>query len=177
MGINQLRLSAELIAALYPESLVLPDNGEQVRIPGDPRRDTLLKNTDYPYLGKSLRPICFLVSYPEDEFIPPVQLAFLQKILSACKCSLDDIALINTSRTPVDLEALKHQLNPEIVFLWGDRPVVTGIHQNFPDMIISSWQNMTILPVLNANLMCRDSPESVEPKRKLWISLKKLFNL
>jgi len=177
MGINQLRLSAELIAALYPESLVLPDNGEPVGKPGGPKTDIPPKNTGYPYLGKYHRPVCFLVSYTEDEFIPPVQLAFLQKILSACKCSLDDIALINTSRTPVDLEALKHQLNPEIVFLWGDPPDLIGMSQNFPDMIISNWQNMIILPVLNANLMSRDIPESVEPKRKLWIALKKLFNL
>jgi hypothetical protein len=177
MGINQLRLSAELIAALYPESLVLPDNGDPARIPGDLNTQIPPNNTDYPYLGKNRRSICFLVSYPDDEFIPPGQLAFLQKILSACKCSLDDIALINTSRTPVVMEALKNQLNPEIVFLWGNPPDVIGMQQNFPDMIISTWENLTILPVLKANLMSRDIPESVEPKRNLWISLKKLFSL
>jgi hypothetical protein len=161
MGINHIRLSAELIAVLYPETLVT-ENGP------DP---------DYPFLGKNLLSICFLVSYPEDEFIPDDQLVFLQKILIACKLSLNDIALINTKRTPVELPVLKTRLQPRIIFFWGTSPAVAGSKLNFPDMTISTWENIRILPVMEAELMSRDNPRGLELKKNLWIALKKLFNL
>jgi hypothetical protein len=158
MGINHIRLSAELIAVLYPETLVAEESV-------------------YPYLGKNLNSICFLVSYPDDEFIPEDQFAFLQKILIACKLNLDDIALINTNRMTVELQVLKNIFQPRIIFLWGAVPDLSGFNQHFPDMTISTWENIRILPVMQAVLMSRDNPAGLELKRKLWISLKKLFNL
>jgi hypothetical protein len=161
MGINHIRLSAELIGILYPETLVAE----------------YVPDTDYPFLGKNLLSICFLVSYPDDEFIPGDQLVFLQKILMACKLSLNDIALINTKRTPVELPVLKTRFHPRIIFLWGTTPAVAGLKSNFPDMTISTWENIRILPVMQAELMSSDNPGGLELKKNLWISLKKLFNL
>ena len=104
-------------------------------------------------------------------------MVFLQKILTACKCSLDDIAIINTGPEPVIMESIRQQFNPRIIFLWGDQIAIRGMQQKFPDLAISTWENISILPVAQADLMSRDIPESLESKRKLWVSLKKLFNL
>jgi hypothetical protein len=161
LGINHIQLSAELIAILYPETLV-EENG-----PGP----------GYPFLGKNLLSICFLVSYPDDEFIPDDQLVFLKKILAACKLSLNDIALINIKRTPVELLVLKKWFQPRIIFFWGIPSSVTGSGLNFPDMTISIWENIRILPVMQAELMSGDNPRGLELKKNLWISLKNLFNL
>jgi hypothetical protein len=51
------------------------------------------------------------------------------------------------------------------------------MEQQFPDMVITHWENIAILPVLKANEMYRDIPENQELKKNLWISLKKLFKL
>jgi len=177
MGINHIRLSAELIAVLYPETLIAekgPDSDIELIKAGLTQNK---KESVYPYLGKNLNSICFLVYYPDDEFIPEDQLAFLQKILIACKLNLDDIALINTNRNPVELQVLKNIFQPRIIFLWGAVPKLSGFNQHFPDMTISTWENIRILPVMQAVLMSRDNPAGLELKRKLWISLKKLFNL
>jgi hypothetical protein len=177
MGINHIRLSSELIAVLYPETLVVekdPDSDIELIKTGLTQNK---KESVYPYLGKNLNSICFLVYYPDDEFIPEDQLAFLQKILIACKLNLDDIALINTNRNPVELQVLKNIFQPRIIFLWGAVPELSGFNQHFPDMTISTWENIRILPVMQAVLMSRDNPAGLELKRKLWISLKKLFNL
>lgn len=177
MGINQLQLSAELIAALYPDSLVRIENSDPVKNPAGAKKLDLPENRDYSFLGKNLRSICFLVFYPDEEFIPGGQLVFLKKILSACKCSMDDIALINTSRTPVQMDAIRRQFNPRIIFFWGAGSAPAGILQKFPDMVISIWENIFILPVIQANQMSSDLPENQELKRNLWASLKKLFSL
>ena len=177
MGINHLQLSPELITALYPEALVNVTTWDTGKKPSEPKRSEQAKKPGYPFLGKNLQSICFLVSCPDDEFMPEEQLAFLQRILAACKCSLDDIALINTKQHPIEMETLKKQLHPRILFLWGARPAVIGIGQQFPDLAISTWEEMNIVPVLQAGLMIRDNPEGIELKRRLWIILKKLFNL
>ncbi|HEV3223403.1 MAG TPA: hypothetical protein VGZ90_11010 [Puia sp.] len=177
MGINHIRLSAELIASLYPESLVTKNGPD----PDIKQIKTVLtqnkEESGYPFLGKNLHSICFLVGYPDDEFIPEDQLAFLQKILNACKLNMDDIALVNANLNSVDLQVLKNQFQPRIIFLWGAVPAITGLAQNFPDMAISTLENIRILPVLQADSMSSDNPKGLELKRKLWISLKKLFNL
>jgi hypothetical protein len=177
MGINHIRLSAELIAVLYPETLVAkkdPDSDIELIKTGLTQNK---KESVYPHVGNNLNSVCFLVYYPDDEFIPEDQLAFLQKILIACKLNLDDIALINTNRTPVELQVLKNIFHPRIIFLWGAVPAFAGLNQHLPDMAISTWENIRILPVMQAVLMSRDNPAGLELKRKLWVSLKKLFNL
>jgi hypothetical protein len=158
MGINDLKLSDAVVAALYRETLVGSDG------PAPPEKAVISAlpvetvDTRLPFLGKNLRSICFLVSYPDDEFIPEEQLSFLLKILQACKCGLDDIALINTKNFPVEINNLKSRLNPGSYF-YGETPIVTGIDQEFPDMTISTWKSISLVPVRQVELMSRNNPE------------------
>ena len=177
MGINDFSLSDEIIAALYPESLVLEITAAAGRkIPA--RTSTPVSGiAPYPFLGQNSRSICFLVHYPDSEFIPGEQLIFLLKMLAACKCSLDDISLVNTAKTEVKLDELKRQFHPGIIFLWGVIPGWADIIKEFPDMSMSLMDGITIVPVSQAEQMSRDNAEAVELKRQLWVSLKKLFSL
>jgi hypothetical protein len=177
MGINDFSLSDEIIAALYPESLVLEKpTGAAKKIPA--KADTPgTPLAPYPFLGQNSRSICFLVHYPDNEFIPGEQLIFLLKILTACKCSLNDIALINTAKTQVKMEELKRQLSPGVIFLWGLIPGWAEITKEFPDMSLSLLEGITVIPVSYAEQMSRENAEALELKRQLWVSLKKLFSL
>src|ERR1700730_13978152 len=151
MGINDLSLSPELIAALFPESLVEANDPEELQKKDKTRSLRMNAAPVYPFLGKNLRSICFLVNYPDDEFIPEQQFLFLNKILGACNCTLDDISLINMAGNPVDLSVLKKQFNARIIFLWGDLPAGIGKTYGFPDMIISAWGETAVIPVLQAD--------------------------
>jgi hypothetical protein len=178
MGINNISLTPEIIAALYPETLSIesiPESGKRPDKPPlpDPNRDMA-----YPYLGKNLRSICFLVDNPDQEFMNDSQMNFIRKILIACKCSQDDIAIINIAHQEVQLPELKSQLRPKMIFLWGVSPVQIGIRQqSLPELAISNIENIFIIPVFNPERMSNDSPEGIELKQRLWASLKKLFNL
>jgi hypothetical protein len=162
MGINQLTLSPELISMLYPESMVVEKDGVAPA---------------YPILGKNGKSICFLVSHPDHDFNSTEQYAFISKILAACKCSMDDIALINTARHPVTLHGLKNQLHPKIIFLWGSRPATIGEISDFQDLTISEFSGISVIPVFSADLMMGDNPAGLARKQQLWVLLKKLFNL
>jgi len=175
MGINHLRLSSELIAALYPESLVAGNDTAPVKKPG--KTSIPVQATFYPFLGGNLRSICFLVHYPDGEFLPEEQLVFLKKMLGACKYSLDDIALVNTALSLFDFAELRKQLQPRIIFLWGISPVSIGLKPGLPDFIISQLDGISVIPVMSPELMSGDDGEGIELKHRLWACLKKLFSL
>ncbi len=177
MEINNIQLSPELIAALYPETLVIGNDPDTDKKPGKIATPVLTPNTVFSFLGKNLRSICFLVDYPGHDFLPEEQLVFLHKMLSACKCTLDDIALVNMAHSDLQLTDLKKQLQPRIIFLWGIRPATVGFKQGLPDFNISVVDGISVIPIVTPDLMCGESPQGLELKQRLWSCLKKLFNL
>jgi hypothetical protein len=177
MGINEIKLTPELIAGWYPETLVTKidqiPTSEIVKSRNGQRAKTLVGT----FLGKNLRSISVLVESREDEFMPEEQRVFLQKILGACKCSLDDVAIINTYIHPITIENLKLQFHPDIIFLWGSMPAFTGLPKHLPDLTVVTWENTKLLYIAQAEFMSRDSPEAQALKRLLWNALQKIFNL
>jgi hypothetical protein len=177
MGINHLRLSSELIAALYPESLVEGIDParlkENVRI-SKPVAD---KIPAYHFLGENNRSICFIANFPEGDFLPEDQLEFLKKMLAACKLSLNDIALLNIAHSPFDLADFRVQLHPRIIFLWGILPESVGLKSGLPDFNISMFDGTSVVPVSRPDVMSGNHPDGTEFKQLLWICLKKLFTL
>jgi len=109
--------------------------------------------------------------------MPEESLHFLRKMLSACKLSLNDIALINIFRHPISLEALKIQFSPEIIFLWGCMPESFNALKDLQDMHIRIHDHISVIPVFEADKMSGDEQEAIDLKRSLWISLKKIFTL
>jgi hypothetical protein len=172
MGINDLLLTPELIAILYPDSLISEKSGSVVMKEADP-----VKQADYPYLGANRSFICFLVNYPGHPFIPADALNFLEKIMKACKFTLDDIAIINTANQPVEMADLRKQIGPMYLFLWGAAPAIVGKIDDFPDMQIADFDGIPVMRVLMVNAMTGENAEAQELKQKLWAQLKKLFRL
>jgi hypothetical protein len=156
MGIDNLQLSPALIAALYPETLVAGND---------------------LFLGKNMRSVSFLVYQPDLDFLSEEQLIFLRKILSACKYSLDDIALVNTARVNLSFDDLKKLLQPRIIFLWGIPPESIGLSAELPDFSVSLVDGISIVPVHDPVLMSGDDQAGHELKQRLWACLKKLFTL
>ncbi len=156
MGINHIRLTPELIANLYPETLVAEND---------------------PFLGRNRRSVSFIVHSPDYDFLPEEQLVFINKMLSACKLQMNDIVLVNIARLNLSFEELKVQFQPRIIFLWGIRPAFFNLDSALPDFNITVHDGMSIIPVLSPELMCIEGSAGHELKSRLWICLKKLFNL
>jgi len=176
MGIDDLQLTPGLIGLLYPENLVSTDIPLHVaQAPSTVTKKTTV--SAYPFLGKNKKAVCFLSYYPEAEYIPDPELAFLKRIMGACKLTLDDIALVNTARTTLVLEELRQQLRPDIVFLWGGIPPGIPEFSGMLDLTEKTIGGIRILPVLQTGAMSRENEEGKELKKKLWVELKKIFGL
>jgi hypothetical protein len=177
MGINDLQLTPELIAALYPETLVYGMDLESDTHSGEKPQQHGSPAPVIPFLGKNNRSICFLVNYPGVPFIPDEQLAFIIKILTVCKCTMGDIALVNAAHQTLDLEGLKKQLHPEIIFLWGVPASSAGIKNKMKEFNVSILDGISVVPVLTPELMTGETAESKDLKKRFWACLQKLFNL
>jgi hypothetical protein len=177
MGIDNIQLSPALIATLYPESLVDAIEGVTGRPPKPVSVQSLDPFTVYPFLGGNLRSVSFLVAYPDHDFIPDEQLYFLRRMLGACKLNLEDVAIVNTSRTLVQLDILKKQLKPTTIFLWGVLPSSIGIKADLPEFAISDVDGISVVAVQSPDLMSGESSAGIELKKRLWSCLQKLFIL
>jgi hypothetical protein len=191
MGINNIDLSPELLLALYRDSLVrdretgkpYPDDE---KVP-DPEKKTNAKKGGkvgpqaaeaYRFLGNNLRRICFIVSYPDTVFLPDEQLAFLTKMLSACRCSIADVSVLNTAHTAVDIKKLITQLHPETLFLCGIPPASLNVQEPVEPFTISAVNGISTILIPSLTLLSQEDGADLIPiKKKLCASLRTLFNI
>jgi hypothetical protein len=175
MGINDLRLTSELIATLYPDCLI--QENEPVILIDKVSKFKPVAETAYPFLGENNRSICFLANYSGGDFLPADQLLFLQKILAACKYDLNDIALVNIAHLPFDFADLRIRFSPRIIFLWGVAPEHVGLMSGLADFNVTLLDGISVIRISDPHIMSGVSPEGTALKQRLWACLKKIFNL
>ncbi len=167
MGINNIRLSPSLLAALYPDSLVMVKNQDK----------RIEAAAGYRFLGNNLRKISILVHYPGLVFLPDAQLEFLGKILSPCHLTIADVALLNNAVNPIKMQELQKHLKPQTVFICGINPASLGISDQLEPFTITVQHGVSTLLLPALTDINRETPEGKQYKKQLWACLQKLFKL
>ncbi len=164
MSLDNIQFPAVVIQNLYSKYLFDLKSGNP--------DSALLKSGVVSYLGNNQGRIVIIVTSAEAIYLPDEDLKFLLGILSACKLSMKDIALINFSKNPSLLyEGLTEQLNAEKVFLFGVDPQLLGLPLQFPHYQIQQFNNQVYLSSVSLTELQNDKTE----KTKLWNCLKKIF--
>lgn len=206
MGLNDIRLSASALASLYTNSLVdSGDEGSPAQTPVQKvteRREqppyvaksgpsaapaapplptappaspvTPSGSGTWKYLGNNKKQILVVVSYQGKAYLPDEELTFLTRMLTACKLGLDDVAIVNSSHYPAySSNDYLEQFKSQIVFLFGVEPAGFGLPLSFPQYQVQSFAGTTFLyaPALEE----RHRDEML--KSRLWVCLKRIFNL
>ncbi|MBY0229356.1 MAG: hypothetical protein K2W96_08770, partial [Gemmataceae bacterium] len=86
----------------------------------------------YKILGSHRRRVTIIVDSPGSAFLPDDQLNFLTKILEACRMNIGDVAIVNHHTTPVAITALRQQLQPSVILIFGLEPTAIRLPINFP---------------------------------------------
>ncbi|MDR3714718.1 MAG: hypothetical protein P4L51_18030 [Puia sp.] len=131
----------------------------------------------YRFLGKNTRRISIVVQSPGNAYLPDDQLAFLSKMLEACKMNIGDVALVNHASAPVVIADFKTQLNPSIVILFGVGPVDIRLPMNFPLFNIQPYDECRYLCAPGLEELVKPTDEGKLLKSKLWVCLRNLFNV
>ena len=174
MDLNNIELPAFAVADLYQSSLI--ETGE---IPLRTQTVTAAIQKEQPVsvwksVGGNQRNVLVIVNYTDAVHLPDSDLTFLTGILGACKLSLADVAIVNRNNHP---EAMYKELSTffksKIVLLFAVEPAAFGLPMSFPHFQVQPFANNSFLfsPAL------KELENDKLLKSKLWVCLKRLFNL
>ena len=162
MSFNNLTLNPLLIRELYKKTLVaFAPVGDPVAITENPVH----------FLGNNEKRICILVNEPHATFIKDEDLQFLINILSACKLSLADVAVVNNHLHPVSYSQITAQFQPEVLLLFGIPHESIGLPLHFPDFQLQQYDNKQMLAAPPLTMIALNP----DIKKLLWTNLQKLF--
>jgi hypothetical protein len=183
MALNNIQLNSSLLTELYRNSLVQADatrSGKEEPIVTPITSDKIdvkvgnIGNNGWKNLGENKKNILLVVDYKKATYLPDKQLSFLVAILGACKLSLADVAILNVATCPDgSYDKVFDHFKSRTMVLFGKTPSEFAMPVDFPEFQVQVFNNCTFLhtPTLE-NL---ESDKIL--KSKLWVCLKRLFDL
>ncbi|RYY52935.1 MAG: hypothetical protein EOO05_21525, partial [Chitinophagaceae bacterium] len=103
-------------------------------------------NSPWKFLGNNKKQVLIVVDYPGAAYLPDEELAFLTKMLTACKLGLDDVAIVNSAHYPQFSSAdYLRQFRSLQVLLFGRDPELFGLPLSFPQFQVQSFAGVTFL--------------------------------
>ncbi len=169
MSLNKIQLPAIVASGLYKNTLVTMDDGDKKKEP--------LIDQPYKFLGRNKKNIS-LVTYSDDAvFLSEMHLAFIIKLLDACKINVEDVAIVNKAREEINITALKKQLIPKKLILFGVEPTSLRLPIHFPLFKQQEFDGCIYLYVPPLEDLTIETNESKLLKSKLWVCLQNLFEL
>jgi hypothetical protein len=184
MALNNIQLNAALLAEIYKDSLVeidgqspsvkVPPSTSQTQMPAEDNSTTNSPSISRKHLGEFKKRILIVVRYAGVAYLPDEPLNFLTSILTACKLSLGDVAIVNISNLPsVQYGDLREKYNSAVIILFGLAPSELEMPVNFPEFQIQPFNNCTFL----YTPMLEELESDKVLKSKLWVCLRRMFDL
>ena len=183
MSLNNIHLNPGLLADMYKTSLIQTNEHQQPRKKNNAAlsthdavkadsRDT--KAGSWKYLGEYKKSILIIVRYDNVPYLPNEQLNFLTSVLSACKLSLGDVAIVNTANAPSAVyKDVQVKFKSHFTILLGLTPEVFEMPLSFPEFQVQPFNNCTFLHTPVLEVLETDKVL----KSKLWVCLKKMFGV
>ncbi len=163
-----------MVAELYHSSLIDIDEKPVDQLTDDHIENKPAELPIWKWLGENRKNILVVVSYPDAVHLPDNDLALLTGILGACKLSLADVAVFNHYNLPeASCKELLAFFKSKIVLLFEVEPASFGLPMNFPHFQIQPFAGNSFL--FSSSLKELENDKVL--KSKLWVCLKRLFNL
>lgn len=164
MSLDNIQLTPFLVEELYKNCLVEFDVKEQ--------EGKNLPVSSFNMLGNNRRRVIIIVENDETLYLPDDQLSFLLGILSACKLTMEDVAIINLKKNKaVTYKAIELELKAEKIILFGVPAARIELPLEFPMYQIQQYNKQTYITAS----MLSDIEKDTGEKTKLWNCLKLIF--
>ncbi|MFP5042263.1 hypothetical protein [Parasediminibacterium sp. JCM 36343] len=184
MSFDKIQLPGFVIADLYRGNLVLTDAAPPVS-PLKPasKPPALLVEKAVPnadkqwFLGSNQKQISIVVHDAEAVYLRDEWLQFLTSILGACKLNIGDVAIVNQFKTEISFTNLQATTMPKFLIMFGVSCSTVQLPFTIPDYQVQAYNNCSILQAPALSLMLGNTEAVKVEKTKLWLSLKKMFNI
>lgn len=141
-----------------------------------PTTQRKLKNEKF-YLGDNGKKISILVNEANAVYLSETSLDFLTKILGACKLNMGDVAVINIEQQPMLFSDIKKSLTPTVCLLFNVVAEKIQLPFTIPHYQVQQYANCTFLMAPELSTYYTESDSAKIEKTKLWVSLKRIFNI
>ncbi len=129
------------------------------------------------FLGDNKKSIAILVKDETAVYLNDESLNFLSSILGACKLNLGDVAIINQANQAVNFTILKEKLQPKQYLLFNVNANDIELPFTVPNYQVQQYSGSNFLIAPSLQNMLGNTQEAKLEKSKLWLSLKKMFNI
>ena len=172
--LDHIKLPASVVADLYHSSLIdMNETPVNKAVPGN----TETRPDDLPgwkWLGENRKNVLIIVNDQEAVHLPDTDLVFLTGIIGACKLSMADVAVVNFNNYPqASYKEFVAFFKTRIVLLFAVEPASFGLPMSFPHFQIQPFGGSSFL--FSPSLKELENDKVL--KSKLWVCLKRLFNL
>jgi len=129
------------------------------------------------FLGDNKKNITILVKEANAVYLNEDSLAFLSTILGACKLNLGDVAIVNNQTQAYQYALLKEQLAPSYLLLFDVTTIDINLPFTIPHYQVQQYDKCSFLAIPSLQNMLGTSQEAKLEKSKLWLSLRKMFEI
>ena len=185
MSLDNIQLSGHLCQIMYAKSLIGIQNSGEIKVdkpqPEKKKAASVQESekiesvaTTISSLGENNGHILFLVNDANNKFLADDEMKLLSDLLTACKISMADIALVNYHQHPgVSYQTLTKQFQPKKLLIFGVTASELDLPFAIPFFQLQKFQEQLymISPSLTGFL------NNIDLKKELWTSLKKIFLL
>ncbi len=168
MSLNEIQLPSIAISGLYKNSLVTLNEEKKIIIEPEAAPK---------FLGGNKKNILILAKSSDAVFVNDKQLSFLTKLLEACKINIGDVAIVNNINEKLTISELKEEYHPKSLILFGCSPASIKLPIEFPIFKLQEFGGCTYLCAPTLEELDMDTNDGKVLKSKLWVCLKKLFEL
>ena len=129
-------------------------------------------------LGENKGNILFLVNNKEYKFLADNEMKLLSDLISACKLSMADISLVNFNQNPgINYQDLIEQFHSKKILIFGIASSELQLPFTIPYYQVQKYAGSDILLAPSLATIMGTSQEAKLEKSKLWLCLKKMFNV
>lgn len=174
------KLPPFVLAALFKNTLVSPgqaitpnaqftEKKSFAEIKNPPKKEMVIP-------GKNFKKILIIVKEINDDLMPEGRKNVLLKMLTACKLTQDEVAILNMGKKIVSFEELKPAFLPEKVLLFDITTKEIGLPFIIPYYQVQQFDGCIYVCAPGIVLDENEGDENIKAaKTKLWASLKKIF--
>ena len=159
---------------MYPKSLICTSETVENKpgIISSPAKKKLINKSTIDSLGENEGNILLLVNNEENKFLADDEMKLLSDLLTACKISMADIALVNYHQHPeMNYQLLGDQFHPKKILAFGVTAADLELPFAIPFFQVQKFQDQSYM--ISPSLA--DFINNVGLKKLLWNSLKKIF--
>jgi hypothetical protein len=139
------------------------------KLPAEPGRK--------PFLGDNAKGVLLLVKDDNNVHLAEDSLQLLTGILAACRLNMGDVAVMNMARHTASFAQLREQMQVNYCFLFDIGLEEVSLAFAIPPYQVFTHDSCTFLSAPAISRMLGTSEEAKLLKSKLWVCLKKIFNV